>query len=159
MELLSGVWSELESRRSEEANETSESDEESWRRSQAEYEKGETSVHRHDEQAIEQEASLGHDSCEEGGVEEGTGGCKEGTSSQGSQGGMMAEKYDELAGTLIARTKKAALVDYGTGEVWTPLSVLSEESRREVEEAEPGGGEEIDFEVAHWFVEKEGLLQ
>lgn len=66
---------------------------------------------------------------------------------------MGALDYEAFTVILVHRTAKAALLDYGTGEVWTPLSVLSEDSRAEVEAAEEG--DSVDVEVAEWFADRE----
>lgn len=64
------------------------------------------------------------------------------------------KEYDEVSGVLAAITEKAILVDIkGRGEHWIPKSVLVDGD----DFVEEDIGEDLDFYVETWFVDKEGL--
>lgn len=67
----------------------------------------------------------------------------------------MTKEYDEISGTIAEVTDKAILVDIkGTrGEHWIPRSVI--EDGDEINENDIG--EDLEFMVESWFVDKEGL--
>ena len=67
----------------------------------------------------------------------------------------MSEKtYDEVSGTLAAVSDKAILVDVGSrGEHWIPRSVIEDGDDYKEDDI----GEDLEFMVESWFVDKEGL--
>lgn len=67
---------------------------------------------------------------------------------------MTEKEYDEISGTIAAVTDKAILVEVGSrGEHWIPRSVI--EDGEEINEDDIG--EDLEFMVESWFVDKEGL--
>lgn len=68
---------------------------------------------------------------------------------------MSSTDYTEFSVTLLHKTVKAVLLDFETAEVWVPLSVLSDDGREAVDDAEVD--DVIDVEIATWFADKEGL--
>lgn len=68
------------------------------------------------------------------------------------------DDFETLSGIFVHSTDKAVLIDFGTGEEWVPLSVLSEDSRDEVENGNVARGDTLDVEIRKWFVEKASLL-
>lgn len=68
----------------------------------------------------------------------------------------MSKKYEELDANFITSTTEAVLLDDGYNRGWIPLSVLSEESRNIVADAD--NYDELTLEVETWFLIKDGWV-
>jgi len=67
---------------------------------------------------------------------------------------MSEKEYDEVSGTLADVTDKAIKIESSArGEHWIPRSVIEDGD----DYTEDDIGEDLEFMVESWFVDKEGL--